>query len=389
MASTAVLMHLNERATGDPARDWLSSWAHRFFAGNELNVLVLGCGEGWLERAIAGWPYVSHIDAVDVSEAAVARAKATGAQKIDYKVVDLNRDSLNAGAYDVVVAHSILHHVENLEHAFVQIERAMKPEATLVVNEYAGPNRFQFTDRQIEIINVLLAALPERLRRGRVENVTYQRKERPDREFMIANDPSEAVRSEELLPMIAERFEVLKSKKLGGTILMHLLYDIVQNFRFDDPHERALIEMMCALEGHLVDERAIDSDFVILAARKKTATAPRAAYTRPLPPRTPAALDTERDPLGFGHRGPLQSRGRPGLLARWQVQVLRSIVASSRPRRANLIAERTLNATIEQIRFAASRARPFDWIRARWSAYDQDESIAAMLDAIQRLTPDA
>jgi len=54
-----------------------------------------------------------------------------------------------------------------------------------------------------------------------------------------------------------------------------------------------------------------------------------------------------------------------------------------------LIAERTLNATIEQIRFAASRARPFDWIRARWSAYDQDESIAAMLDAIQRLTPDA
>ena len=57
MANTAVLMHLNERATGDPARDWLSSWAHRWFVGRGLRVLVLGCGEGWLERAVAGWPF--------------------------------------------------------------------------------------------------------------------------------------------------------------------------------------------------------------------------------------------------------------------------------------------------------------------------------------------
>ncbi len=42
MAPVAVLMHLNERAAGDPARDWLSSWAHRWFAGDRLRVLVLG-----------------------------------------------------------------------------------------------------------------------------------------------------------------------------------------------------------------------------------------------------------------------------------------------------------------------------------------------------------
>lgn len=55
---------------------------------------------------------------------------------------------------------------------------------------------------------------------------------------MIANDPSEAVRSADLLPMMEGRFEILERKNLGGTILMHLLYDIVQNFRWDDPHER-------------------------------------------------------------------------------------------------------------------------------------------------------
>src|SRR6266852_902673 len=221
MASTAVLMHLNERATGDPARDWLSSWAHRCFVGDHLRVLVLGCGEGWLERAIAAWPFVEHIDAVDVSDEAIARARAEGGPKIEYGVVDLNVDSLEPGAYDVIVAHSILHHVENLEHAFAQIERAMKPEAMLIVNEYVGPNRFQFPDEVLDIINELLAALPEHLRRGHVEQTTYNRRERPSPEFMIENDPSEAVRSEDLLPMIGDRFEVLESKKIGGTILMH------------------------------------------------------------------------------------------------------------------------------------------------------------------------
>ncbi|MFP5245750.1 MAG: hypothetical protein ACLGH0_03565, partial [Thermoanaerobaculia bacterium] len=95
MANTAVLMYLNERATGDPARDWLSSWAHRWFVGTNLRVLVLGCGEGWLERAVAQWPFVAHIDAVDFAEAAVARAReaARGIEKIHYGVVDLNCDT--------------------------------------------------------------------------------------------------------------------------------------------------------------------------------------------------------------------------------------------------------------------------------------------------------
>jgi SAM-dependent methyltransferase len=386
MASTAVLMHLNERATGDPARDWLSSWAHRYFVGDRLRVLVLGCGEGWLERAIAAWPFVEHIDAVDVSEEAVARARAAGGQKITYGVVDLNVDSLKPGAYDVIVAHSILHHVENLEHAFAEIERSMKPDAMLIVNEYAGPNRFQFSDEILGIINELLAALPADLRRGQVEQRIYDRKERPSREFMIENDPSEAVRSEDLLPMIGDRFEVLESKKIGGTILMHLLYDIVQNFRFDDPHERALIEMMCATEGALVDAGAIGCDFVILAARKKGASVRPAP--RPLPPRPPAAGDVESDPLGFGRRKPSvgDRSPHPTHLAAWLLRILRVALASSRPQRANLIQERRICAALEQLRFAMSGASPFAWIRSRWSAHDVDRSIAAMLDAIERVS---
>ena len=388
MASTSVLMHLNERSTGDPARDWLSSWAHRYFVGERLRVLVLGCGEGWLERAVAEWPFVARIEAVDLAAEAVARAREDAGPKLHYEVRDLNTDTFEPNAYDVVVAHSILHHVVRLEHALGQIERTMKPDATLIVNEFVGPNRFQFPDHVIEIINDLLLCLPEPLRRGAVEKVTYTRKERPAPELMIANDPSEAVRSADLLPLIGSRFEVLEQKDLGGTILMHLLYDIVQNFRWDDPHERAIIELLCTFEGALIDHGALRSDYVVLAARKKTSRLPRSAYRRPLPPRPEAARDVEADPLGFGPRVRLRRGRRAGharWLDRWMLKMLRAALASARPRRANLIDERPVNAAIEQLRYATSGTSPFDWIISRWSACDNDRTVGALLDAFERI----
>jgi SAM-dependent methyltransferase len=364
MAHTSVLMYLNERATGDPARDWLSSWAHRYFAGDDLRVLVLGCGEGWLERAVAAWPFVARIDAVDFAADAVARAResAQGLAKIEYGVVDLNRDELPRDAYDVVVAHSVLHHVENLEHAYTQIERTMRPNATLVVNEYVGPNRFQYSDDVLLIINALLQCI----RPGEVRT-------RPTEEEMIANDPTEAVRSDELLAFTSCHFEVLERKKLGGTVLQHLLYDIVQDYRFEVPRERGLIEMLCTIEGMLVDRGRIPSDFMLLAARKKGAKVN--AIPRPLPPRADGSEDVERDPLrsaGFQGAGSPPSRrhearGRraAGGPAAWKpaLRCLRIALASQQAHRANLFEENSFYTWRE--RLLALGSDPWSWILRR------------------------
>jgi SAM-dependent methyltransferase len=368
MASTAVLMHLNERATGDPARNWLSSWAHRWFVGRGLRVLVLGCGEGWLERAVASWPFVERIDALDLAAEAVERAKAQAPPKVTYGVFDLNRDVLEENAYDVVVAHMILHHVENLEHAFAQIERAMKPGATLIVNEYAGPRRFQFSDDVLSRVNALLACLPVRLRRSALEQKTYDRKERPPLQLMIDLDPSEAVRSDELLPMLDARFDVVERMNIGGTLLQHLLYDIVQNFRFEAPKERAMIELLCAHEAALIDGGAIPCDFVICAARKQRSRVTKA--NRPLPPRAEAARDVDGDPL---LKFPLPAaRGEGGAKRRVRgPRIARILLASRQPRRRNLFAEH--RAADWLARFRAIRFDPSD---------EDDRALLALLDAI-------
>jgi SAM-dependent methyltransferase len=361
MASTAVLMHLNARATGDAARDWLSSWAHRWFPGHNLRVLVLGCGEGWLERAVASWPFVASIDALDLAPEAIERARAQAPPRVSYRVFDLNRDTLDENAYDVVVAHMILHHVENLEHAFAQIERTMKRDATLIVNEYAGPKRFQFSDDVLARINLLLQCLPSRLRRSALEAKTYERKERPPLQLMIDLDPSEAVRSDELLPMLASRFDLVERKRIGGTLLQHLLYDIVQNFRFGAPKERAMIELLCMYEAALVDRGVIPSDFVICAARKKASRV--TAARRPLPPLPEAALDVDHDPLWRAPRSPFGAK------------VTRVLMASRQPRRANLYSENPIAAAMTRFRGGDIRAL-FD------EADEDDRALLALADAI-------
>jgi 2-polyprenyl-3-methyl-5-hydroxy-6-metoxy-1,4-benzoquinol methylase len=295
MAALPVKLHLNERSTGHPARDWLTAWAPRFMPGRDLRVLVLGCGEGWLERALARHEWIARIEACDFAAEAVARAQAMAPAKVGYRVLDLNRDPIE-GTYDVVVAHQVLHHIENLEHAFDAIEGALTPEGTLLVNEYVGPNRFQYGDDVDSMINALLRALPAELRRSMLTGQTYEAKARPTVAEMIRNDPTEAVRAEELLPMIAARFEILDRRDLGGTILQHLLYDIVPNFRFEDPLARSLLELLCLFEGKLVDEGRIGSDFVIVAARKKGARVLPERKVE-LPPLPAEAFDRMRDPL--------------------------------------------------------------------------------------------
>ena len=282
MTALPVLLHLNERATAHPARDWLTAWAPRFMPGQQVNALVLGCGEGWLERALAQHTWIAHIDACDVAADAVARAEAVASPKISYRVLDLNRDAID-GTYDVVIAHAVLHHVENLEHAFAEIERALKPDGTLLVNEYVGPKRFQYSDGIHAMLNELFRALPPYLRRSTLTGQTYEEKLRPTVDEMIRNDPSEAVRADELMPMLGERFDVIDRRNLGGTLLQHLLYDVILNFRFEDTVARSLLEMMLAFEGALVDERRLGSDFVIAAARKKGA-APLRERVVVLPP---------------------------------------------------------------------------------------------------------
>ncbi|HMB52579.1 MAG TPA: class I SAM-dependent methyltransferase, partial [Thermoanaerobaculia bacterium] len=306
MASPVVRAYLNQLASGHPATDWLTwAWRQRVLkqlpGRAPLAVLVLGCGTGWLERSLVSQDRVGTIDACDVSEGAVAEAaelaRAAGlGDRLRYHVVDLNEEAPPAAegdGYDVVVAHSVLHHVENLEAAYPRIAAALVPGGLLVMNEYLGPTRFQFTDAQMAAINAVLARLPERLRWSLIQDVPFPHKVVPTVEEMIAVDPSESVRSAELLAFTRRHFEILDEVPYGGTVLQHLLYDVVQNFDPASLREARLLALLCLLEEALIREGELPSDYGVVVARRPASERGRprrADLDAPLPATSPGPV---------------------------------------------------------------------------------------------------
>jgi SAM-dependent methyltransferase len=296
---TPVCRYLNRRATGIPEADWLT-WLDNIVLrsrGAALDCLVLGCGDGWLERALAPSPVVRHIDAMDVSPKAVERARRQAAEhglarKVHYSVKNLDHEDLPVQSYDVVIAHSVLHHVERLEHVYQQIEDALRRGGLLVINEYVGPRRLQFTRTQMGCINALMSQLPEQLRRSALTGEILNERICPPIESVQATDPSEAIRSDEVIEVARQRFDFLVWRDCGGTILHPLLYEIAPNFKDGDPEHEAILGMLCSLEENLIESGALPSDFVFALAKRRCDES--VAFTIPS---SHDANETERAPV--------------------------------------------------------------------------------------------
>lgn len=271
-ASPVVRRYLHVLATGDAGCDWLTYVEFHHLAPALDRALVLGCGSGWLERALAGRHRFRSIVAVDFAQDSVDRARAlaqeAGITQIDYRVLDLERDSLD-GPYDAIFANDVLHHIADLEGLYLRIIGALKPAGKFLFNEYVGPNRFQYSDERMDLINRYFRLLPDRLRLDHVTGQVLWRRERLDREKVEKEDPTEAIRSQEVLPLARRFFRTEQEYSYGGGLLNPLLFGIVSNFRLGDPGDDRVLETLCGAEDRLTRAGLLDPDFFIYTAVRK------------------------------------------------------------------------------------------------------------------------
>ncbi len=100
----------------------------------EMEVLEFGCGTG--STAIAHAPYVKHILAIDFSakmlEFAREKAAASEIQNITFKQSSIDEFKAPDQNYDVALAHSILHLLEDKDMGLAKIFGLLKPGGLLV-----------------------------------------------------------------------------------------------------------------------------------------------------------------------------------------------------------------------------------------------------------------
>ena len=102
----------------------------------DMEVLEIGCGTG--STAIALAPCVNHIRATDISsrmiEIARDRTKAAGIENVTFEVQDAGVIDAPDASLDVVMAHNLLHLLDDREQVIDSVYRKLKPGGVFVTS---------------------------------------------------------------------------------------------------------------------------------------------------------------------------------------------------------------------------------------------------------------
>jgi SAM-dependent methyltransferase len=273
-ASATVRRYLHVLVSGSPDCDWPTWVRAKHLPPKVDRLLVLGAGSGWLERALAKKDGIGSITACDFARetisAAAQTARQEGLDQIRYLVCNLEAEPLPEGPFDAIFANDVLHHITDLEGLYERIHQALAPEGKLLFNEYVGPNRFQYSDTRMDLINRYFRLLQDHLRFNPYWKGLFWSRPRTDPARLAADDPTEAVRSEDVLPLARLVFEVEAEYPYGGGLLNPLLYEIIANFDEKNPYDARLLRVLCDAEDRLTRSRVIEPDFFIFVGRRKS-----------------------------------------------------------------------------------------------------------------------
>lgn len=105
------------------------------------NVLEVGCGTGSTALLLAG--NVKHITATDLSsemiKIATQKAKDQNISNVTFTTAEMLENKADKELYDVVLAHNILHLLEDIPAALRKINGVLKPGGTFISKTVCDP----------------------------------------------------------------------------------------------------------------------------------------------------------------------------------------------------------------------------------------------------------
>jgi SAM-dependent methyltransferase len=212
MENAAVREYINRSISRSDEPLWPMDWFLRWLKGRRFKrALSIGCGTGALERDLISKNIVERIDAFDGSTnslriAQQEAAKAGMTNRIRYYAGDFNEPVLPRSVYDAVFIHQAAHHVAKLEKLYRAILQTLTDDGLLYLDEYIGPSRFYWSDVTIARHRQIYAGLEKK--RGEVLILPVH-----------PYDPSEAFRSDEILPQLVVGFDIEEMRGYGGNLL--------------------------------------------------------------------------------------------------------------------------------------------------------------------------
>ncbi|HVT61452.1 MAG TPA: methyltransferase domain-containing protein [Thermoanaerobaculia bacterium] len=272
LASPQVARLVNARTTGDPDRYPISAFRDQFREHLPVRrALSVGCGTGDLERAVVRAGIAAHVDGIDISAAALARAADLAsrdralAQRITYERADAASwlPAVAAGRYQLILFHGSLHHIADLETVLGSCAAILRgsgrsESGLLYVDEYVGPSRDLWCETDLAPARELFARVaPEHRRTPELLQP------------MAPDDPSEMIRSAEIEPVLRSQFEVLKYRPYYGNVIYPLL-SAIRGDSFNHPDVEILVCDAIAREEALIEAGGLRPLFALFVARPRS-----------------------------------------------------------------------------------------------------------------------
>jgi SAM-dependent methyltransferase len=266
--------YINPLISGSPEIGWLEHVVRKFVRGKNLKrALDLGCGPGQFEQATLPGGVLQHVEAFDFSAKAIEQAQRQSLElgysdRVVYRCENFETTTYPNHEFDFVLIAMALHHVLNLELVLENIKRWKKPKALFVAFEYVGPNRFQWKPEHAMHLERLLRGLPERYRIHGMDGHLVTKPYMPRLIEMLEGDPSESIRSADIMGLLSAYFELVERRDFGGTILQPLLADIVHNFEPEVRSEDAeILQALFVEEQRLIASGELANHFTLVVCR--------------------------------------------------------------------------------------------------------------------------
>lgn len=242
-----------------------------YITKEERLMLSIGSGVCSHELELARLNPNLQIVCLDISDHLLCKASKIaedeGLKNISFQVQDIYAYSFPEKHFDFVFFHSSMHHFKNLKVFIYKIQSTLKEQGRVIINEYVGPNRLQYSDRQLKGINDCIQLIPKEYRKIYKTELTKSRYYGSGVLRMIIADPSECVESESILPLMHQVFEPVLERGFGGNVLMPALKHIAHHFVDPDVEGLKVLEAIFAFEDQYLREHSSDFVFGIYKMR--------------------------------------------------------------------------------------------------------------------------
>ena len=258
-----VQKYINKNATGDENTIWQIDILARFKKHLPFNkVLIIGCGNGWVERQLYDLGIGLHFDAFDNTEKYLKEARSlAGNRDIHYFKADINNLRLGESKYDAIFNVAVLHHTFRLSHTVWNLYKALKQNGLMFNFDYVGPTRNQYSNEHLTILQNINSQLPERFQSPHAL--------RPAKENFYFGDPTEAIHSDLVRPTIERFFDIIFQRDLNGGIAYQILWNNIDEFKKNDLAAVGALEFLLKTDAKYTELKKVPVLFWYSAVTQK------------------------------------------------------------------------------------------------------------------------